>query len=330
MPRCECRAARSLPRQAAVGRDVFGLHRRFGAKLLLLLVVCAEASAETTFAEDIAELDAHPSLEELAYQYGTDKSKDDHKYVDFYMTLLDPIRFKVRNITEFGVASGQSLQMWTDYFAKARVWGFDHYTHGTVKRYLTRNPRVTIKTFDAYHFTHKIANSMHWVNESMDIIIDDARHELKSQVTLLTLMWPFVRPGGYYIIEDVGPPSGEIRKNINEPSAWNEQHIHDPEAARIVRDNTAYVVDSTFGHRNWTTYSNTLVWNMSFIANGRDRHNTHIIVLRKRTPRHPPQPWQQFYGTNNVSGAQGGAMSRGWIYAEQRKEEIAKRGASSP
>ena len=59
MPSCECRAARSLPRQAAVGRDVFGLHGRFGAKLLLLLVVCAEASAEATFAEDIAEPGAH-------------------------------------------------------------------------------------------------------------------------------------------------------------------------------------------------------------------------------------------------------------------------------
>lgn len=36
------------------------------------------------------------SLERLAYRMGTDKSKDDHKYVDLYASLFDPIRDTVR------------------------------------------------------------------------------------------------------------------------------------------------------------------------------------------------------------------------------------------
>ena len=96
------------------------------------------------------------------------------------MTLLDPIRFKVRNITEFGVASGQSLQMWTDYLS---VYGGLSLPRSAVKRYLTRNPRVTIKPLMRTISRTRLRNSMHWVNESMDIGIDDARHELKSQVT---------------------------------------------------------------------------------------------------------------------------------------------------
>ena len=70
-------------------------------------------------------LNAAPSLEELAYYYGTDKSHDDHKYTDCYAALFDPIRTSARNVTEIGIANGQSLQVWHDYFAHAHIWGFD-------------------------------------------------------------------------------------------------------------------------------------------------------------------------------------------------------------
>ena len=55
-------------------------------------------------------------LEALAFKYGTDKSKDDHKYVDVYESLFQSKRRHIKNITEIGVSAGQSLQMWDDYF----------------------------------------------------------------------------------------------------------------------------------------------------------------------------------------------------------------------
>ena len=67
--------------------------------------------------------DERPSLEELAYRFGTDKSHDDHKYTDLYSMLLDPIRDRVQNMTEIGVAAAQSLEMWHTYFPHALVWG---------------------------------------------------------------------------------------------------------------------------------------------------------------------------------------------------------------
>lgn len=90
---------------------------------------------------------ARPSLEDLAFYCahlarplhlacshvghlhgcadGTDKARDDHKYTDLYSAIFDPIRDKVANITEIGVAQGQSLQVWHDYFEKAHIWGVD-------------------------------------------------------------------------------------------------------------------------------------------------------------------------------------------------------------
>jgi SAM-dependent methyltransferase len=56
------------------------------------------------------------SLETLAYKYGTDKSKDDHKYVDLYHSLFADRRHRVYNVTEIGVSTGQSIAVWADYF----------------------------------------------------------------------------------------------------------------------------------------------------------------------------------------------------------------------
>ena len=68
---------------------------------------------------------ARASLEDLAYYYGTDKGHDDHKYTDLYNALFEPIRDRVLNGTEIGVALGQSLQVWHDFFENANVWGVD-------------------------------------------------------------------------------------------------------------------------------------------------------------------------------------------------------------
>jgi hypothetical protein len=46
----------------------------------------------------------------------------------------------------------------------------------------------------------------------MDLVIDDAKHEQKANEDALRIFFPLVRPGGYYVIEDVGwdPNSGGV------------------------------------------------------------------------------------------------------------------------
>eukprot|EP00966_Prymnesium_polylepis_P008630 199095-Prymnesium_polylepis.1 len=71
-------------------------------------------------------------LEGLAYHYGTDKSHDDHKYTDLYSALLDRGRLSAANVTEIGIMSGQSMQLWHDYFPRAQIWGADNWIRSTV------------------------------------------------------------------------------------------------------------------------------------------------------------------------------------------------------
>ena len=44
---------------------------------------------------------------------------------DLYAMLFTPVRLQVLNVTEIGVAAGQSLQMWHDFFPRAQLWGLD-------------------------------------------------------------------------------------------------------------------------------------------------------------------------------------------------------------
>ena len=115
------------------------------------------------------------SLETLAYKYGTDKSKDDHKYVDLYHSLFADRRHRVYNLTEIGVATGQSVAMWADYFSSAHIWGFDPTLIPSVLNFFSeRSSRVHLFKADAYQRDAPARELL--APESMDIVIDDAWH----------------------------------------------------------------------------------------------------------------------------------------------------------
>ena len=264
----------------------------------------------------------HLSLEEIAYKYGTDKSKDDHKYVDLYMMLFDPIRTRVRNVTEVGVAHGQSLRMWHDYFANAVVWGVDNKpAHKSLPSYFRRLGRTRMVLLDAYALKAHDVQRLRWVEESMDVIIDDAVHKTPQMQHLLILLWRFVKPGGYYIIEDVGPESA------GDPLfSWFHEENASPEVARIVRDSTCFFADTLWGHRNWTAFAKTTMWNQT-ITEDRYYHNSHMIVLRKRLPEHPPRPSLRRYFGDGPLGQGGGAMRREWFFLNDSEREEAMLGS---
>jgi len=231
------------------------------------------------------------SLEDLAFYYGTDKSRDDHKYTDLYASLFDPIRYQVRNVTEIGVAQGQSLQMWHDYFEGAHVWGVDIHM-GVIKHaraMFAQHPRV--------HVLHASSKNPHDTRllglqpGSMDVIIDDGDHFPPVMEKTLHLWWPYVRPGGYYCIEDVatGPNlkgqryggKGPFYPSGFAPLVHNDTWIM-PKTATLFAENDVFFVDTMVGHRAYESVRKALGFWMKDHVN----HGSHILVVRKRvTPR---------------------------------------------
>ena len=224
------------------------------------------------------------SLEDLMYKYGTDKSKDDHKYSDLYAMLFDPIRGKVRNVLEVGVSTGQSLKVWHDYFPDAAIYGVDKFNtreQEKVQAELDLFKRVQI--FKADSQQKEAVDTLGLTPNSMDIVIDDGDHTFVGQERTLHVMWPYVRPGGYYMIEDVEWDRG------GDPKLYPILHApwlyFQPRTLEILKANDAFFADTALGHRNWDLWQKRAT--TSWVVD-RFTHNSHVVVLRKRvTPLRP-------------------------------------------
>ena len=142
------------------------------------------------------------TLAELGYKCGTDKGSntDDmwHSYLPIYERLFESFRNEPFSLLELGVASGGSMRMWREWFPNASLFGVDN-----DPAHCIRPDTVAVATLfcagqdDDKLFTEKFAN------EQFRIIIDDAEHDPKKQMLSFMLLWRCVKPGGFYIIEDV-------------------------------------------------------------------------------------------------------------------------------
>jgi len=136
-------------------------------------------------------------LDELALKYGTDKGSQYHGYTRYYEMVLGPIKDQPLKIMEIGIHKGASLKMWKEYFPNAIIYGID--ANPDCK--FLEEDRIFIATGSQEHtdFLNKTINKA----GHMDIIIDDGSHLSTHQILTFNVLFPFVKPGGWYIIEDL-------------------------------------------------------------------------------------------------------------------------------
>lgn len=141
---------------------------------------------------------------ELCLKHGTDKGNDfpnGNDYANFYEKWFAPIRNEVRNICEIGIHQGASLRTNIEYFPNANVIGLDisskteHETDRIKTKVLDQNRPDQLNAF------YEECRSQ---NLQFDIIIDDGSHHVTHQQMTFGLLFPLVKPGGIYIIEDLG------------------------------------------------------------------------------------------------------------------------------
>jgi hypothetical protein len=135
-------------------------------------------------------------LSPLATKYGTDKGIHVHNYTPFYNEHLSSIRKQVTKVLEIGVLDGASLRMWKDYFPQAIIYGIDL---GPRPNYGER-----IKTFVANQANRgALQKFIDTYGGEFDLIIDDGGHHHHQQQISFGFLFQFVKPDGYYIIEDL-------------------------------------------------------------------------------------------------------------------------------
>lgn len=136
---------------------------------------------------------------------GTDKQSN-HDYGDAYESLFTDgvvvgtwakcwsLRESVKLVMEVGVADGSCLLAWREVFPNATIVGLD--VHHSDK---ARGDRIEFHLGDATQFD---ACARAASGRLFDLIVDDGTHRIGDILLTLFWLWPAVRPGGLYVIED--------------------------------------------------------------------------------------------------------------------------------
>jgi len=139
------------------------------------------------------------SLDDLALKYGSDKASIGHNYTPLYQDLFTPIKDTATNILEIGVQHGASMKMWKDWFPNAKIHGIDN---GESLTYTAEDePRIRLYDIDQGDFEELEKFTKDQTN-FFDLIIDDGSHIALHQTTSLVTLWPTLKYGGFYIVED--------------------------------------------------------------------------------------------------------------------------------
>jgi hypothetical protein len=140
-------------------------------------------------------------LNRLARLYGTDKWGE-HWYTRHYERYFRAIRNKRLNLLEIGVGGydsptrgGRSLRMWKAYFPKAQIVGIDIHDKTAL-----REPRIDIRQCDQTD-----AEALKKLSDEyggFDIVIDDGSHINEHVIRTFEVLFPLLRPEGFYAVED--------------------------------------------------------------------------------------------------------------------------------
>jgi len=143
----------------------------------------------------------------------TDKA-DNHRFTVIYEHLFAPLRWSPIRLCEIGIWGGGSLRMWSEYFSKSTVFGIDMYSldqlHALMRNsglpdFLPDKPDTgRIKTFVADQANREqLKRFIDASGGDFDIVLDDGGHTMEQQQTSFGFFFKHVKPGGYYVIEDV-------------------------------------------------------------------------------------------------------------------------------
>jgi len=141
------------------------------------------------------------NLTKLATIHKTDKSRY-HFYTPHYQRHFSPYKYKKINLLEIGVggyedplAGGESLRMWKSFFPFAKIFSLDIFD----KTFL-QEKRIKIFTGSQVDedFLLKVENQA----GPFDLIIDDGSHLNEHVIKSFEILFPKLKNGGIYVVED--------------------------------------------------------------------------------------------------------------------------------
>lgn len=119
-------------------------------------------------------------------------------YLDIYDRHFAPYRNTSVKMLEIGVSQGGSLELWRKYFGEnATLFGID--IDPACASRVTAPSQVRIGSQDDPKFLRSVIDEM----GTPDIILDDGSHIGRHQRASFDTLFPLLREGGLYLIEDL-------------------------------------------------------------------------------------------------------------------------------
>lgn len=140
------------------------------------------------------------SLDELGLLYKTDKSSARHNYLQSYEEFIPFKRDAEFTFLEVGVLRGASVRMWADWFPNASIIGLDVKPPKVFKiRDVPKNLALVAGDATLPQTVKRLSRKFN----APSIVLDDGSHWWDQQRKALELIWPWLKPGGIYIVEDL-------------------------------------------------------------------------------------------------------------------------------
>jgi hypothetical protein len=151
-------------------------------------------------------------------RFDTDKISP-HGYLPDYLRLAADLG-PAATVCEIGVCNGGSLDMWQALFPHGMVVGVDRDGN-------SRWPEGTQRVIAAQDDPR--LPGMLWEQSpgGYHLIVDDASHIGSLTIATFGLLWPLVRPGGYYVAEDWADPWVEPSWGVANPADRLVDRVHE-------------------------------------------------------------------------------------------------------
>ncbi|MDG1697418.1 MAG: class I SAM-dependent methyltransferase [Polaribacter sp.] len=173
------------------------------------------------FINDFKALGNGKNLNKLGKIYKTDKIGG-HFYTQHYQLHFKKFKYKKINLLEIGVggyknpfSGGNSLRMWKKYFPFGNIFSIDIYDKSPIQE-------RKIKIFKGSQVDDFFLNSVLKETGDLDLIIDDGSHINEHVIQTFKLLFPKLKKGGIYVIEDTQTSYwksyGGDSMNLNNPN----------------------------------------------------------------------------------------------------------------
>lgn len=142
--------------------------------------------------------DASSELAKIFFAHHGRKINKWIHYLDIYDSHFARYRHTPVKMLEIGVYKGGSLELWREYFGtEATIFGID--IDPNCANCVSPPNQVRIGSQDDPRFLRSVINEI----GVPDIILDDGVHNGRCQRTSFNELFPFLREGGLYVIEDL-------------------------------------------------------------------------------------------------------------------------------